>query len=694
MFFRKKPKFNTPELKKFFQQEKKRRPKLNSPEQVFAYVSHSTTTSSHKGMCKNPTSLSVQDITQYSTDQLLFYVEDGAIYCFTFREIEVLINTGRNPFTDKEISEKFLNTLYKLRADSRYKIPIYPLEKKLFLSPGTCFQLPPLDTDNIGFINSSTPLTLETLPLKILVVYNPDEEDHTRQNDQVDNYLGDYKVFITNFFSTSVLGVSFIYQVELKKDLAYYIDYPYVFKKDILDMKEIFSSDKIETSPITTPKITIQDESIINELKEFMKSIGKSLSPEVLDKLSQLKIKEDKPVKVYRGLGFNNYSFVNRYSVGDTLYLYSRNRVQSWSTVHCVSQAFATRDFGMIVSTILDPQQIAIDTRLLNDSQRSTFYHRDQREIMSYPYEENGEEMKFLVKVEAIIYSRDKQEITDVKDLRYLVERPVKDLYICSYGLGSPISKVEALDNFLEKEYVSKDEVKLKLCGSVMLIKDVEELLERNKSTWQRRENTYIISPRGCIYGNIVRKEQLPGILVVEDNSHLVKLSYTDLYFNPYFYSDKKEVSIAYENTKGNRELISLLCESFKKGSLFKFEDEYVLRELPTREYLKNVGCTPYTMFFREEYKDDIYNPYPLEKKWNITSDKIRYAMGILKYLISELHLEQERTNKIKGLKNFIDIAVNTNIFATAPQLREAIKPKLEILRGEEGIEEYIKKLG
>ena len=95
-----------------------------------------------------------------------------------------------------------------------------------------------------------------------------------------------------------------------------------------------------------------------------------------------MSIKEPFPIKVYRGLTYSDSNFINKYRVGDKFILRSRNLVQSWSSTHCVSEFFAsTEKFGIIVSTILDPEDIAIDTRFLDMKQLRNFFWREQREI-------------------------------------------------------------------------------------------------------------------------------------------------------------------------------------------------------------------------------------------------------------------------------------------------------------------------
>ena len=53
--------------------------------------------------------------------KLIFYQKDGKTYCFEYADIEGLLQNSKNPYTRKNLPEKFLNELRRLRETEEYK---------------------------------------------------------------------------------------------------------------------------------------------------------------------------------------------------------------------------------------------------------------------------------------------------------------------------------------------------------------------------------------------------------------------------------------------------------------------------------------------------------------------------------------------------------------------------------------------
>lgn len=126
--------------------------------------------------------------------------------------------------------------------------------------------------------------------------------------------------------------------------------------------------------PYRKPYSTIQeryltDKSILKALSDFhdpatsgFRQIPRDLWP----RLEVLHFKSSQPIRVYRGLsGIKIPSHI-----GDSFDL-SSNKVQSWTTSFCVAQNYATiqHNKGVVVSTILKPSDILIDSRYIATKQ-------------------------------------------------------------------------------------------------------------------------------------------------------------------------------------------------------------------------------------------------------------------------------------------------------------------------------------
>jgi len=644
--------------------------------------------------CTNRTSMSDEHIGMYSEDQLLFYKDDDSLYCFKYDETDHLLKTKKNPYNGKPLDSKFITTLVDItRKDPdtgiinniKYQIPVYPLDKVLdmYQKSGTCFRLPS-NNKNTAYYISFKPVSLNDLPSNILI-----------DNVKSDFYKKDN--FISVSYDVADLGVLFVYKVHTNSDIDFYRSKS-IKSSSITMLEKVFSSDDIETVNPSERTYKIDDANVIRELRNFMHVSG-NLSPPVLDTLKILHIKEFFPIKVYRGLYFPDASFINRYKVGDKFTLYSKNRVQSWSSTHCVSEHFASYfSFGMIISAILDPEDIVIDTRFLEMNQLKTFFWREQREIISVPFDTNGKEKEFLVTIESIIIGPKDKRITDIRSMKYFSDIPDKDIDIMDYKLGLPISRREAFDNFfnignsIDKSIIPKEQhglikrgmftdpismeevpiqfvLQLKQCGTIMSRESLDSLIDSTKTVWQNKENVSFKSPvTNTIYGNLVsynyNDDFLPqknGILIivsvkssipVKDTkkspaiSEWYEITYIKPDRTPYtFRSTAMPVKLYYPQNDVGTKIVTLLCDCFKKGNLFAFDNTGQIRhgrvhkktslandefgypddtyEMRITGELMSLGSTPYTSFFGKHksiWENVTFtDPYPDETRWVIS---------------------------------------------------------------------------
>lgn len=367
--------------------------------------------------CKNIVNMSDNPIGMYSPDQLIFYKENENIYCFTYGEVDVLLNRQVNPYTGEKLSNKLIKTLTDETKNTKYEIPIYPLDKavNMYMESGTCFHIPNTSDDKIVYILSANEIKkIEDLPITI-------QKRGVNHHGFEWRIIGDFEykpLMWDTKFTSEDFGVMFIYRAKIKRKFKSI----FLNRKNISSITKEFSSKDIETIKRPKKLILIDDENIVYDLRQYMRKGGIML-PYKVDRISRLNIKEKVPIKVYRGLHFEDKSFVKPYKVGDTLVLYSRKMPTSWSTNFCVSDAYSYRGkYGMVVSTILNPEDIMIDTRLINRGQFvNIMFWRDMAEVITPPFDSNGNEKKFEVKIESFMYRENnkRNRVTDIKNFKY-----------------------------------------------------------------------------------------------------------------------------------------------------------------------------------------------------------------------------------------------------------------------------------
>jgi hypothetical protein len=328
--------------------------------------------------------------------------------------------------------------------------------------------------------------------------------------------------------------------------------------KDLYDFELIYQNNLTEKRDFSMSKFWKEDVSIYNELYRFMQEYGRNFSRETIEKIEKIKLIPKTPIKVYRGLSFEYPNVYTRnYNLGDSFDLYSLGRSMSWTPVYCIAQDFATSldAYGMVISTVLDPEKILIDTRKIVESEIFRLFYLDQQEIITKPFNiqkktitnEDGvsetleilEDMNFRVKIEELIFNK-KNDIISFKnyediDKYYKKVKYLKDISIFENTIGFPVSRTEAIAKFFNKNAINMkilpssqkdlvlleqqkitdpitlEEVELKDCwqfiedGYIIPIKSALELIDKNITTWLDKESVGFKNPlSGCIYGNLV----------------------------------------------------------------------------------------------------------------------------------------------------------------------------------------------
>ncbi len=156
---------------------------------------------------------------------------------------------------------------------------------------------------------------------------------------------------------------------ELKEKLT---DEYYIVKKKILDSLER------------------EEEDLYEWVLSFTNS-AKRIDNKLVEKFDKANIKENFPIKVYRGLRTTTTK-----KKGESFILKKNNKPQSWTTNLCIARNFAGKT-GKVVSVILNPEDVLVDLRLLYVI-RSSVDFTGEAEVIS-------KDKDFEVTLEEIVFS-------------------------------------------------------------------------------------------------------------------------------------------------------------------------------------------------------------------------------------------------------------------------------------------------
>lgn len=173
-------------------------------------------------------------------------------------------------------------------------------------------------------------------------------------------------------------------------------------------IKKIYDSKNDNESPYKGPFFPVfLNDRAFKELKNFMSEQDYSLDDETIKYFDKLNYKPTKPIKVYRGFNFlgpKNIEITGAENpkIGMIIDI-PHKRSHSWSSNKCIAIQFAAGidnlELGLVFSTILEPKDIIIDTRMINSKDILKLYHHTQSEIIAKPG-------TYKSKLEYIVYSK------------------------------------------------------------------------------------------------------------------------------------------------------------------------------------------------------------------------------------------------------------------------------------------------
>lgn len=319
---------------------------------------------------------------------------------FCVRPDEMFFIGNRNPYTNKQLI---------WRSGYRMTVPVTE-EYNDRLCPLEEFD----SSDKYSFIASSLPImNIQSLPEKIPV---------RRSLSSTFSDSTGKQVFVVSTINPSQIYSLYYYVIKIEKPLGK--NQTNMKRENIVSMRRLYKRQKAKTL-----FDKIKNANVKKELKDYFMYFTKTFSPKVLSLLKELKLYLHQPIKAYRGIlihsiGDLQKAKLDKLSVGDTMIIDSRGLPISWSTDSCLSQYFAThgaakaipRDsliqFGILYSCVLQPDQIAIDTRLIDRKFfNNKLYFYDQQEIITLPFTSDGKKNEFKCVIERLFLVKTKDNI-------------------------------------------------------------------------------------------------------------------------------------------------------------------------------------------------------------------------------------------------------------------------------------------
>jgi hypothetical protein len=266
--------------------------------------------------------------------------------------------------------------------------------------------------DEYVFLATLLPFeNITQLPTRISIVrYQPDFL-----------YLETWKVAVILKINPSQIYSLFYYIMKIKKKIK--PEQRTLNKNQIIKIYPLYKKQKSKT---IIDKI--DNKKLRTELQDYFTYAKKSFTDETLSLFRSWEIRLPKPIRAYRGILVHNLedlkkAKMDKLTVGETFTFDSRGLPISWSTDSCLSQYFATHgaarrisgdssiQFGVLYSCELKPQQIAIDTRLIDRNFfLDTLYDYDQQEIITFPYSKDKKLNEFRCVVERLFLIDDKKK--------------------------------------------------------------------------------------------------------------------------------------------------------------------------------------------------------------------------------------------------------------------------------------------
>lgn len=297
---------------------------------------------------------------------------------------------GKNPYTGRKSRPSVYRTTLPITEEYNNK-----------LCPLTTF----VSGDDYVFLVSSSPIhAMEEAPNKIPIIHESNPSYSTIRHKKI--------VVLKNINPSRIFSLYF-YIIRLRDKIKK--NDKHLHKNNILKMYLLYDKKSVKT---LFDKIT--NTIVKNALKEYFNYSKQTFSDRVLSLFKQLRIRMPEPVRAFRGVLIHSIkelqdAKLDKLTVGDTIKINSRELPLSWSTDSCLSQYFATNSparalshgskiqFGVLYSCVLKPEQIAIDTRLIDrDFFHNVLYRYDQQEIITFPYISFGITNKFDCNIERL----------------------------------------------------------------------------------------------------------------------------------------------------------------------------------------------------------------------------------------------------------------------------------------------------
>jgi hypothetical protein len=279
-----------------------------------------------------PILLSGHSIYHYSTEQLLNPLAEGKQrYAFDRGDLVHLLQGRHNPYTKTPLPLEYLRYLEREKVDWRQPLTLYPLEEVL---QGLLGQRP-------------------WCPLRTVATYYVTKEP-----------LAPNALFPKTASTVPYQQISWFHY--------------YVYQKEEETGRAQLVLDPYRKPPPYVPEQRLEDPAIQQAIHNFhapshpdFRQIPRVLWP----RLQALYLKSKSPLRVYRGL----YRFKKKLRQGESFPLTSE-KVQSWTPNLCVAEDYSIirGGLGVVVSTILQPEDILIDSRYIANEQLAETVDRSQ----------------------------------------------------------------------------------------------------------------------------------------------------------------------------------------------------------------------------------------------------------------------------------------------------------------------------
>lgn len=349
---------------------------------------------------KNRQMLSCVDTCLYGEDQLIITENH---YAFDYGDIDYLLITKRNPFTGDDLTSDFLQKLDDGTKNWRYFVRLYPLDQALegIVTPNTW--CPDVRNNNELIIR-----------------------DHVYYSSFIPD-ISDVGRFIAEFnYDKRPWSNQYVHKMRLNKTVKNGQTY---YPEDIIEFDLIKDPNLEAPQHASAPRKRISDPVVLKAIVGY--HVNRKIDPILFSNFDRLHLKESFPQRLYRGLYYNTTlpHLFSGVKVGDKLKLPPVNdQIQSWTTDICTAEKYAgfNYDRGIVVSAILTPSDILLDSRFIDIEQLLEYspilFVNSQNEILVKP-------ATYPVKVEKILFNANNPNVYD-----NVPQTSARSDLLCSWG--------------------------------------------------------------------------------------------------------------------------------------------------------------------------------------------------------------------------------------------------------------------